>query len=133
TPTMSGDGKFVVTPMDMGLRVAGTVELAGLKAAPNWARADNLLRQVKEMYPGLARDIPEARISRWMGHRPSFPDSLPVIDRSGRSDQVFYAFGHGHTGLAGGATTGKIIADLIAGRPPDIDIAPFSRARFNQI
>jgi D-amino-acid dehydrogenase len=133
TPTMSGDGKFVVTPMDMGLRVAGTVELAGLKAPPNWARADNLLRQVKEMYPGLARNIPEARISRWMGHRPSFPDSLPVIDRSGRSDQVFYAFGHGHTGMTGGATTGKIIADLIAGRRPEIDITPFSRTRFSQI
>jgi D-amino-acid dehydrogenase len=133
TPTMSGDGKFVVTPMDMGLRVAGTVELAGLKAAPNWARADNLLRQVKEMYPKLARDIPETRISRWMGHRPSFPDSLPVIDRSGRSDDVFYAFGHGHTGMTGGSTTGKIVADLIAGRAPGIDLAPFSRSRFDQI
>jgi D-amino-acid dehydrogenase len=133
TPTMSGDGKFVVTPMDMGLRVAGTVELAGLKAPPNWARADNLLRQVKEMYPRLPRDIPEARISRWMGHRPSFPDSLPVIDRSGRSGHVFYAFGHGHTGMTGGATTGKIVADLIAGRPPGMDLAPFARARFDQI
>jgi D-amino-acid dehydrogenase len=133
TPTMSGEGKFVVTPMDAGLRVAGTVELAGLNAAPNWARANNLLRQVKEMYPKLAREIPEARMSRWMGHRPSFPDSLPVIDRSGRSGDVLYAFGHGHTGMTGGATTGKIVADLIAGRRPDIDIAPFSRSRFDQI
>jgi D-amino-acid dehydrogenase len=133
TPTMSGEGKFVATPMDMGLRVAGTVELAGLKAAPNWERANILLRQVQEMYPKLARSYPEARLSRWMGHRPSFPDSLPVIDRSGRCGDVFYAFGHGHTGMTGGATTGKIVADLIAGRPPDIDIAPFSRSRFDQI
>lgn len=133
TPTMSGDGKFVATPMDMGLRVAGTVELAGLDAAPNWARANNLLRQVQEMYPKLARSIPEARLSRWMGHRPSFPDSLPVIDRSGRSGDVLYAFGHGHTGMTGGAKTGKIVADLVAGRAPDIDITPFSRSRFDQI
>jgi D-amino-acid dehydrogenase len=132
TPTMSGDGKFVATPMDMGVRVAGTVELAGLKAAPNWARADKLLRQVQEMYPKLARSIPEARLTRWMGHRPSFPDSLPVIDRSGRAPDVFYAFGHGHTGMTGGSTTGKIVADLIAGRAPGIDLAPFSRSRFDQ-
>jgi D-amino-acid dehydrogenase len=129
-PTMSGEGKFFATPMDMGLRVAGTVELAGLKALPNWARADILLRQVKAMYPKLARDYQEAELSRWMGHRPSFPDSLPVIDRSTRSAAVFYAFGHGHTGMTGGSTTGKIIADLIAGRPPEIDLAPFSRTRF---
>jgi D-amino-acid dehydrogenase len=131
TPTMSGDGKFVATPMDMGLRIAGTVELAGLKAAPNWARTDNLLKQAQEMYPKLARSIPEARITRWMGHRPSFPDSLPVIDRSARSSDVFYAFGHGHTGMTGGSTTGKVVADLVAGRAPAFDLAPFSRSRFD--
>src|SRR5690606_29270001 len=78
-PVMSGEGKFVATPMDTGLRFAGTVELAGLNAAPDWRRAQALLAQGQEMFPKLARSYPEARLSRWMGHRPSFPDSLPVI------------------------------------------------------
>ena len=129
-PTMAADGSFVATPMDMGLRFAGTVELAGLNAEPNWRRADILLTQAQRMYPKLARTYPEARLSRWMGHRPSFPDSLPVIDRSSRAPDVLYAFGHGHTGMTGGSTTGKIVADLVAGRPPGIDLAPFSKSRF---
>jgi D-amino-acid dehydrogenase len=83
------------------------------------------------MYPKLARSYPEARLTRWMGHRPSFPDSLPVIDRASRAPDVLYAFGHGHTGMTGGSTTGKIVADLVAGRSPGIDLAPFSRSRFN--
>lgn len=129
-PTMSGDGKFVATPMDTGLRFAGTVELAGLNAAPDWRRARLLLAQGQDMYPKLARSYPESRLSLWMGHRPSFPDSLPVIDRASRSSDVLYAFGHGHTGMTGGSTTGKIVADLVAGRSPGIDLTPFSKSRF---
>ena len=129
-PTMAADGSFVATPMDMGLRFAGTVELAGLNAEPNWHRANILLTQAQKMYPKLARSYPESRLSRWMGHRPSFPDSLPVIDHASRHRDVIYAFGHGHTGMTGGSTTGKIVADLVAGRPPGIDLAPFSRSRF---
>ncbi len=129
-PTMSGEAKFVATPMDTGLRFAGTVELAGLNADPDWRRARILLAQGQEMYPKLARSYPETRLTRWMGHRPSFPDSLPVIDRASRAPDVLYAFGHGHTGMTGGSTTGKIVADLVAGRPPGIDLAPFSKSRF---
>jgi D-amino-acid dehydrogenase len=129
-PTMSGAGKFVATPMDMGLRFAGTVELAGLDAEPDWRRARILLAQGQEMYPKLARNYPESRLTRWMGHRPSFPDSLPVIDRASRAPEILYAFGHGHTGMTGGSTTGKIVADLVAGRAPGIDLAPFSKDRF---
>ena len=65
-----------------------------------------------------------------MGHRPSLPDSLPVIDRSKRSPDVFYAFGHGHVGMASSGMTGMVLADLIAGRPPTIDISPFRANRF---
>jgi D-amino-acid dehydrogenase len=129
-PVMSGEGKFVATPMDTGLRFAGTVELAGLKADPDWRRARILLGQGLEMFPKLARSYPETRLTRWMGHRPSFPDSLPVIDRASRTPDVFYAFGHGHTGMTGGSTTGKVVADLVAGRAPSIDLAPFSKDRF---
>jgi D-amino-acid dehydrogenase len=129
-PTADADGKFVATPMDTGLRFAGTVELAGLAAPPDWRRAQILLEQGRKMLPGLAASHPQERISVWMGHRPSLPDSLPVIGPSRRSPDVFYAFGHGHVGMTGGPMTGKLIAELVSGRPPAIDLDPFRASRF---
>jgi D-amino-acid dehydrogenase len=82
------------------------------------------------MFPGLPRDIVEERVSVWMGFRPSMPDSLPVIGRSRKFANAFLAFGHGHVGLIGAPMTGRIIADLVAGRTPPIDVAPFRPARF---
>ncbi|MBT3535328.1 MAG: FAD-binding oxidoreductase, partial [Rhodospirillaceae bacterium] len=66
----------------------------------------------------------------WMGHRPVLWDSKPAIGRSSHHDTVFYAFGHGHLGLSLGAVTGRLIADLVEGRPSDIDPAPFRADRF---
>jgi D-amino-acid dehydrogenase len=130
-PTADADGRFVATPMDTGLRFAGTVELAGLAAPPDWRRARILLTQGRKMLPGLAVSHPEERISVWMGHRPSLPDSLPVLGPSRASPDVFYAFGHGHVGMTAAPMTGKIVADLVAGRPPAIDIDPFAAGRFD--
>jgi glycine/D-amino acid oxidase-like deaminating enzyme len=129
-PTADADGKFVATPMDTGLRFAGTVELAGLAAPPDWRRAHILLDQGRRMLPGLAAAHPEERISAWMGHRPSLPDSLPVLGPSRATPDVVYAFGHGHVGMTAAPMTGKIVADLVSGRPASIDIAPFSAGRF---
>jgi D-amino-acid dehydrogenase len=129
-PTADADGKFVATPMDTGLHFAGTVELAGLEAPPDWRRAHILLEQGRKMLPGLAASYPEERISIWMGHRPSLPDSLPVIGPSSASPNVIHAFGHGHVGMTSAPMTGRIVADLVTGRPPSIDIGPFSPGRF---
>ena len=129
-PTADADGKFVATPMETGLRFAGTVELAGLEAPPDWRRARILLEQGRRMLPGLAASHPEERISVWMGHRPSLPDSLPVLGPAGATPDVIYAFGHGHVGMTSAPMTGKVVADLVAGRPPSIDIVPFSAGRF---
>jgi len=129
-PTADADGKFVATPMDTGLRFAGTVELAGLAAPPDWRRARILLAQGRKMLPGLAASHPEERISMWMGHRPSLPDSLPVLGPSRASPDVFYAFGHGHVGMTAAPMTGKIVAELVDGRSPAIDISPFAAGRF---
>jgi len=129
-PTADADGKFVATPMDTGLRFAGTVELAGRAAPPDWRRARILLTQGRKMLPGLAVSHPEERISMWIGHRPSLPDSLPVLGPSRASPDVIYAFGHGHVGMTAAPMTGKIVADLIAGRLPAIDISPFAPGRF---
>ena len=134
TPTLYVDGNFGATPMDMGLRIIGTVELAGLDAPPNWARANVLLGKAQALYPGLAAglapDSDDPRLTRWLGFRPSMPDSLPVIGASSRFANAWHAFGHGHVGMCAGSTTGRVIADLIAGRTPCVPVAPFSPQRF---
>ena len=126
-PVASGEGKYFVTPMEEGLRIAGTVELAGLDAPPDYRRADALLDKAKRLLPGLTA----SNVERWMGHRPSLPDSLPVIGRSQRAANAFLAFGHGHVGLTAAAPTGAIVADLVEGRTPFMDVSPFSAARFS--
>lgn len=117
---------FVAAPLAIGLRIGGAAEFAGLAAAPNWQRSDALLTLARRYLPGL--DATGG--TRWMGHRPSTPDSLPVIGRSPRDARVLYAFGHGHLGLTQSAVTGRIVADLVAGRDPRIDLAPYRIARF---
>ncbi len=129
-PILDTAGKFVATPMETGLRLAGTVEFAGLEAAPDWRRARNLLKLGKRLFPALENDYPESRLSLWMGFRPSMPDSLPVIGYSRRSRDVVHAFGHGHVGMAAGATTGQLVTDLTAGTTPRLPVEPFSPQRF---
>ena len=119
--------KFFVTPMEMGLRIAGQSEFAGVDAEPNYARADILAKHMQRILPGISA----ADTTQWMGRRPSLPDSMPVIGRARNFSNVFYAFGHGHVGLCGGAPTGRIIADLVAGRMPSIDVSPFRVERFS--
>ena len=125
-PVMWAERKFMMTPMQPGLRFAGTVEFAGLEAPPDYRRARVLLKQGKEVFP----DLNAGSVSEWMGHRPCLPDSLPVIGRSPGFDSVLYAFGHGHTGLSGAPTTGRAVADLVAGRTPPLDITPYRVDRF---
>jgi D-amino-acid dehydrogenase len=125
-PVCSGEGKYFATPMEGGLRVAGTVELGGLAAGPNWKRADSLLQGAKRLLPGLAHRA----VDRWMGHRPSLPDSKPVIGRAPKAANAYLAFGHGHVGLTAAAPTAEIVAALVRGESPPIDIAPFAAERF---
>ena len=131
-PTLHAEDRFVATPMAAGVRLTGTVELAGLTAPPDWRRARSLLPLAQALYPGLAADGGEGRSSVWMGHRPSMPDSLPVIGRSRRSTDVVYAFGHGHLGLTGAPFTGRLVAELVGGRAPSIDLAAFAPGRFRR-
>ena len=125
-PLISGDYRFGLVPMVDGIRLAGTAELAQLDAPPVYDRAERLLKIAQRMLPGLdGRDR-----TRWMGHRPSTPDSLPVICRSPRYASVYLAFGHGHLGLTGAAVTGDSVARSLFGEPLDVDLRPFSIARF---
>jgi D-amino-acid dehydrogenase len=106
------------------------VELAGLAAAPNWRRAAVLRDFARRVFPELAPDLPETRVKVWMGHRPSTPDGLPCIGPASASADIIHAFGHGHVGLTAGAKTARLVADLIGGKPPGIDIAPYAAQRF---
>ena len=117
---------FVVTPLSTGVRVGGAVELGGLKLPPNFARADAMLKKAAMLMPGLKTTGGK----QWMGFRPSLPDSLPAIGRSRQSPHIIYAFGHGHLGLTQSAGTGKLVAELVTGAAPSLDLAPFSPQRF---
>jgi len=125
-PISNKDHSFAATPMENGLRFAGTVEIGGLDAAPDYRRAKVLLQHGKGMYPGLSTE----GMTEWMGCRPSLPDGLPVIDISPKFPSVFFAFGHSHYGLMGAAITGKLIAELATGTAPSIDLAPYRVSRF---
>jgi D-amino-acid dehydrogenase len=127
---MPSDGKMANTMTPQGLRIAGQVEIAGLDAPPNWNRAKILRDFALKTYPVLPRDLPADRVTLWMGHRPSMPDSLPCIGRASGSADVVHCFGHGHTGLAAGPLSGRLAADLVSGRQPAIDLAPYAPSRF---
>lgn len=123
--TFGGHG-FVVTPIAGGVRVGGAVELGGLTAPPNFRRAKALLDKARRFLPALRSEGG----TQWMGFRPSLPDSLPVVGPAPGEPRVLYAFGHGHLGLTQAAATAELVADLVQGRPPALDLAPFSAARF---
>jgi glycine/D-amino acid oxidase-like deaminating enzyme len=120
------DHMFGMTPMEHGVRISGTVEIAAPEAPFNEKRAWGLLEQARRMYPRL--DAQGATV--WMGCRPSTPDSLPVIGRARRAPNVVYAFGHGHSGLTGAPMTAELVAHWMLGTDAPIDPAPYLPGRF---
>jgi D-amino-acid dehydrogenase len=127
-PIMSVSRAFVMTPLEDGLRIAGTAEFASLDAAPDYRRARVLLKQARNYLEGLNTE----GATEWMGRRPIMPDSQPVISASPKHANVFYAFGHGHYGITQGPTTGRLVAELAAGAKPSIDLEPFRFDRFKR-
>lgn len=132
TPLMPSDGKMAITQMTQGLRISGQVELSSRGDGPDWRRADVLLRHAQRLFPTLAVPRSSKRVIRWLGHRPSTPDGLPVLGACARATQVLCAFGHGHVGLAAAPASAELIADLVAGRPPRIDPLPYRATRFER-
>lgn len=127
-PLLPSDGKMALTPMLQGLRVAGQVELASVKAAPDWRRAEILRGWVSRVFQAPFEGA--AVIDKWMGHRPSTPDGLPCIGAARACAGLFYGFGHGHTGLTQAPATAKLLAALVASREPAFDASPMSVQRF---
>lgn len=117
---------FMITPTAGGIRVGGNVELAGLDAAPDFRRARVLVRHAQRAVPGL--EVKDA--TEWMGHRPALPDTIPIISPSSKMQGVWYATGHGHLGLTYSATTAQLIADMVTGAKPAVDMTPFRINRY---
>ncbi|MDE0189280.1 MAG: FAD-dependent oxidoreductase [bacterium] len=135
-PGMSFDGPLIymdrhvaITPLPGWLLLAGTDELAGLGAPPNYARADALVRAARELFP----DLNDEGAEKWMSFRPSHPDSLPVIGRSPRQTNVYLAYGHGHLGFTMGAITGELIGQLVDAEDTTVDLEPFRPTRFRML
>jgi len=125
-PVMVASGKFVATPMDGRLRLAGIVEFGGLDAPPSRAPFALLEKNIRQAMPGLTWK----KTVEWMGHRPSMADSLPVIGALPGLEGAVAAFGHDHVGLTGGPKTGRIVAQLVSDKHPNLDLTPYSPARF---
>lgn len=125
-PTMLAAGKFVATPMDGRLRLAGIDELGGIKAGPSNAPFRFLERKLKETMPGVRWH----KQTRWMGHRPSTPDSLPLIGAVPGVRGAWIGVGHQHVGLTGGPITGRWLSQMIHGRTQNVDMTPFAPGRF---
>lgn len=127
TPIMPSDGKQANTSTASGLRASGQVELCAEEVPPNWNRAEILLDHLSRTYPGLS--IERGAVRRWMGHRPSTCDGIPVIGPSSRTSDILYAFGHGHAGLAAGPKTAEIVRQMIDGKTSSGE-APFGNDAF---
>ena len=116
---------FYATPMDEGMRIAGTVEIAGYGDTMNQRNLDYLVRKGRQML-----DLPEQPDQTWLGFRPTFPDALPAIGYSPHSEYILFAFGHQHLGLTLAGITGKLIAELINQETPSHELSAFSPRRF---
>jgi len=125
-PYMIADGKFAITPMKDGLRLAGVVEFGGLDAKASDAPTELLRAHTKRVYPTLNWTVEE----KWLGHRPSTSDSLPVVGRARNAPNVIYAFGSQHIGLTIGPRIGKMAADLAMDVQTNLDITPYRADRF---
>ena len=121
-----GDRLISMTPMSGGLRVSSGAEFTDVDAAPNWNRRNVVVEGAKRLYPNLD----DSGATRWMGSRPSTPDSLPVIGAHPAHPDVLFATGHGTLGLTLSALTAEIVGDLAMGRVPNFDLAPCRPDRF---
>ena len=125
SPVVFEEHAMIVTRYADRVQIAGFVELGRADAPPDPRKWEQLERHVRDL------DLPVAGpFRRWMGARPTLPDYLPAIGGSTRADNLFYAFGHQHLGLTLAPITGELVADLLSGTAPAIDLAPLAVERF---
>lgn len=126
-PVLDADVGYLITPMEQGIRITTGAEFAARDAAPSPAQFLRIVPRARELFP-LAE---QAEARTWLGSRPCFPDSRPVIGRAPGHAGLWLAIGHAHWGLTLGPATGRMVAQLMAGEPPFCDPAPYRAERFN--
>jgi D-amino-acid dehydrogenase len=127
-PVLDAENGYVLAPMEQGIRLTTGAEFAPRDAAPTPVQFERLMPAASELFP-LGEPV-EAQ--PWLGARPCFADSRPVIGRAPGMKGLWLAYGHGHWGLTLGAATGRLIAEMIAGATPFCDPAPYAAERFKQ-
>jgi D-amino-acid dehydrogenase len=125
-PVLDAVNGYVITPMEQGIRLTTGVEFAPREAAPTPVQFDRLMPAARELFPLGATVEPEP----WMGGRPCFPDSRPVISRAPGARGLWLACGHAHWGLTLGPATGRLISEMMTGATPFCDPAPYDAQRF---
>lgn len=126
-PVFMMESKVIATPLDGRLRLAGTLELAGLDTTIVARRVDAVRMAGERNLSGLGgRRVTET----WSGLRPCPPDGVPIVGRTERAANLVLATGHGMTGLSMAPITGRLVAELLAGDEPSVDPAPMSPDRF---
>jgi glycine/D-amino acid oxidase-like deaminating enzyme len=124
-PVTFNERGFVVTPMEHGVRLAGTVEFGAAGRPPDWARASILTDHAAQLF-----GHPVTATAQWQGDRPTLPDYLPAIGYVPGVANMVVAAGHQHLGVTLAATTARLVAGLIAGEPSGRELTPFHPARF---
>lgn len=125
-PVVDTQYGYLITPMAQGIRLTTGAEFAARDAAASPVQFDRLMPQARKLFPLGAR----ADDKTWLGARPCFPDSRPVIGRAPGQSGLWLAIGHAHWGLTLGPPTAKLIAEMMAGATPFCDPAPYRAERF---
>jgi D-amino-acid dehydrogenase len=127
-PVVDAELGYCVAPMEQGLRLTTGAEFAARDAPPTPVQLERLLPHARKLFP-LGEPI-DAK--PWMGSRPCFPDSIPVIGRAPGHGDLWLACGHAHWGLTLGPATGRLLSEMITGATPFCDPKPFAAERFTQ-
>jgi D-amino-acid dehydrogenase len=125
-PVVDMEIGYCLAPMDQGIRLTTGAEFAAREAAPTPVQFDRLLPAARSLFP-LGEPL---EATPWMGSRPCFPDSRPVIGRAPGQSGLWLAYGHAHWGLTLGPTTGRLLAEMMTGATPFCDPAPYGAERF---
>lgn len=128
-PVLLSEGKVALTPLGDRLRIAGTLELSGLDTAVSASRVNGIRQTVRSYLPRLDRT---QTLETWCGLRPCTPDGLPFLGRAEPYRNLSIACGHGHIGMGLAPASGKLIAQLVCGDQPDVDLAPFRIDRYRR-
>lgn len=129
-PAILCEARVAITPMDGRMRYGGTMEIAPVNDQINLNRVAGIVQSIPAYFPGLRLQMPEKK-DIWFGLRPCSPDGLPYLGKSNRVDNLFVAGGHAMMGLSLGPASGKVIADLVNGRKPEVAIDAFAPERFS--